>query len=80
MFFSLRTPTAPSRARARAGTFDPPVRVFESAAILLHLAERAGRFVPTEPRARAECLNWLFWLQVAARPSPKGLSGILPVH
>lgn len=47
-------------------TFDPPVRVFESAAILLHLAERAGRFVPTEPRARAECLNWLFWLQGSA--------------
>ena len=39
----------------------PPVRLFESGAILLYLAERAGRFIPTTPTARADCLAWLFW-------------------
>src|ERR1700690_3457031 len=38
-----------------------PVRVFESGAILLYLAEKFGAFVPTEAAARAECLSWLFW-------------------
>ncbi len=43
-----------------------PVRVFESGAILLHLAEKFGAFLPTGP-GRAECLSWLFW-QVGAAP------------
>ncbi len=38
-----------------------PVRVFESGAILIYLAEKFGVFLPTEIRARAECLSWLFW-------------------
>jgi GST-like protein len=38
-----------------------PVRVFESGAILLYLAEKFGAFVPTSGAARAECLSWLFW-------------------
>jgi len=38
-----------------------PVRVFESGAILIYLAEKFGVFLPTEKRARAECLSWLFW-------------------
>ena len=37
-----------------------PVRVFESGAILMHLAEKFGAFLPTEPAVRAECLSWLF--------------------
>ena len=44
-----------------------PVRVFESGAILLYLAEKFGAFVPTEPGARAECLSWLFW-QMGSAP------------
>jgi len=40
---------------------DPPTRIFESGAILFYLAEKLGAFLPTEPRARAECLSWLFW-------------------
>jgi len=44
-----------------------PIRVFESGAILLHLAEKFGAFLPTEGKARAECLSWLFW-QVGSAP------------
>ncbi len=44
-----------------------PVRVFESGAILLYLAEKFGAFMPTEPARRAECLSWLFW-QVGSAP------------
>jgi len=44
-----------------------PVRVFESGAILLYLAEKFGAFVPTESGARAECLSWLFW-QMGSAP------------
>ena len=45
----------------------PPTRVFESGAILLHLAERFGAFLPTDPAGRAECLSWLFW-QMGSAP------------
>ena len=38
-----------------------PIRVFESGAILVYLAEKFGAFLPTEPAARAECMSWLFW-------------------
>ena len=38
-----------------------PIRVFDSGAILIFLAEKFGVFLPTENRARAECLSWLFW-------------------
>jgi GST-like protein len=44
-----------------------PIRVFESGAILLYLAEKFGAFVPTEAAARAECLSWLFW-QMGSAP------------
>ncbi|MDT2022549.1 glutathione-dependent disulfide-bond oxidoreductase [Methylocella sp. CPCC 101449] len=44
-----------------------PIRVFESGAILVHLAEKFGAFLPTEQPARAETLSWLFW-QMGATP------------
>ncbi|MEQ8956206.1 MAG: glutathione-dependent disulfide-bond oxidoreductase [Gammaproteobacteria bacterium] len=45
-----------------------PIRIFESGAILLHLAEKFGAFVPREQgSARAECLSWLFW-QMGSAP------------
>ena len=44
-----------------------PVRVFESGAILMHLAEKFGAFLPTESGKRAECLSWLFW-QMGSAP------------
>jgi GST-like protein len=44
-----------------------PIRVFESGAILIHLAEKFGSaFLPTEQPARAECLSWLMWLMGSA--------------
>lgn len=44
-----------------------PVRLFESASIMTYLAEKFGAFLPTDPRARAETLNWLFW-QMGSAP------------
>ncbi|OHD06702.1 glutathione-dependent disulfide-bond oxidoreductase [Sphingopyxis sp. RIFCSPHIGHO2_12_FULL_65_19] len=44
-----------------------PIRVFESGAILIHLAEKFGAFLPTEAAARAETLSWLMW-QMGSAP------------
>lgn len=48
-------------------TGDAPQRVFESGAILLHLAEKFGAFLPKEPGRRTEALSWLFW-QMGSAP------------
>jgi GST-like protein len=45
----------------------PGTRVFESAAILFYLAEKFGKFIPTNPAQRAECMSWLFW-QMGSAP------------
>src|SRR5512136_2869303 len=44
-----------------------PVRVFESGAILVYLAEKFGALLPTARAERAECLSWLFW-QMGSTP------------
>lgn len=43
-----------------------PIRVFESGAILLHLADKFGHYMPKDSDSRAEVLSWLFWLQGSA--------------
>ncbi len=44
-----------------------PIRVFETGAILVYLAEKFGAFLPTETAERAECMSWLFW-QMGSAP------------
>ncbi len=50
---------------------DTPIRLFESGAIILHLAERFGAFLSSDPAVRAETLSWVFW-QMGAGPSLGG--------
>jgi GST-like protein len=46
---------------------NPAIRVFESGAILIYLAEKFGAFLPLKPGERAECMSWLFW-QMSSAP------------
>lgn len=43
------------------GVDGAPLVIHESAAILIHLADAAKRFLPAEPQARAATMHWLFW-------------------
>ena len=53
-------------------SFDPPLRVFESGAMLKYIAEKYDNaFIPSDPRKRAECFNWLFW-QMGSAPYIRG--------
>lgn len=53
-----RMPAIIDRAPADGGD---PITVFESGAILVYLAEKIGRFLPADPRAKKTVLEWLFW-------------------
>lgn len=45
----------------KEGPDGKPINLFESASIMMYLAEKHNQFIPTNPRARVECMNWLFW-------------------
>ncbi len=53
-----RMPAIVDRAPADGGA---PISVFESGAILIYLADKCGRFLPNDPRGRADVLQWVFW-------------------
>ena len=57
-----------------------PIRVFETGAILVYLAEKFGAFLPTEPSVRAECLSWLFWQMGSAPSSVAGSGTSMPMR
>lgn len=46
---------------------DKPQRLFESGAMMLHLAEKFGAFLPKDPSQKTECMSWLFW-QMGSAP------------
>jgi len=60
-----RIPAIVDRAPASGGE---PLAVFESGAILVYLAEKTGRLLPTEARARAEVMAWLMWQMAGFGP------------
>ena len=45
---------------------EPHLRVFESASIMVYLAEKFGEFIPADIAGRTECMNWVFWLMGSA--------------
>lgn len=48
-------------------SMSPPIRIFESGAILVYLAEKFNALLPQDPAQRAECMSWLFW-QMGSAP------------
>lgn len=45
----------------KEGPDGKPIHLFESASIVQYFAEKHNKFIPTDPRARTECFNWIYW-------------------
>ena len=60
-----RIPAIVDHAPAGGGK---PLSLFESGAILLYLADKTGELIPAEPRARWQCIQWLFWQMAGLGP------------
>lgn len=60
-----RMPAIVDRAPADGGA---PVSIFESGAILVYLAEKTGRFLPSDMRGRSNVMQWLFWQMAGLGP------------
>lgn len=71
-----RIPALVDHAPADGGV---PLSLFESGAMLLYLAEKTGRFLPVDPRGRAQVLQWLFW-QVGGLGPMAGQNGHFSVY
>jgi GST-like protein len=48
-------------ARDYDGPGGKPIDLFESGSIVLYLAEKYGRFIPSDPALKVEVMNWVFW-------------------
>ena len=48
----------------KEGPDGQPISVFESASIVMYLAEKYGKFLPKDFRLRTECMNWIYWQMV----------------
>jgi GST-like protein len=59
--FTAVTPNQKIPAIVDHGVAGGPLPIFESGAILIHLAEKTGKFLPTEVRARSQVMQWLMY-------------------
>jgi GST-like protein len=62
------------------GPGNTPISVFESGAILIYLAQKTGKFMPSDPRAQVPVLEWLMWQMGGFGPMPGQVHHFLGVE